>query len=211
MASIGLVRTLQTLARQHSPGPAPAFSQVHICRAILAIGDEGPIGRIGLSRNLELGEGAIRTIIRHLTQAKLISIVRDGCVLTKPGTGLYNRLRTKLSKVAFVDARQLSLDKFSAAVSVRGASRLVKRGIEQRDAAIRAGATGACTLVVRGGVYVMPMAEDDEWELQPGDQLARDLGSLIHPRNRDAVMVVSGSDKGLAEHGAVAAALTLLE
>lgn len=211
MASAGLLRILQALSKQPSPGPAPAFSHVHICRALLAIGDEGPIGRIELSRKLSLGEGAIRTIIRHLTQAKVIRTVRDGCVLAKRGTDLYNRLRAKLSRISFIDARQLSLDKSSAAILVRGASRLVRRGIEQRDAAIRAGATGACTLIVTGSAYVMPMAETDEWKLQLQDPLAREMEDLFHPKNRDAVIVVSAPDKALAEHGAIAAALTLLE
>jgi len=211
LASAGLLRTLETLSKQPSPGPAPAFSHVHICRALLAIGDEGPIGRIELSRKLALGEGAIRTIIRHLTQAKLIRVVRDGCVLTKRGTDLYNPLRAKLSRIAFIDAMQLSLDKFSAAILVRGALRFVRRGIEQRDAAVHAGATGACTLIVTGSAYLMPMAETDEWKLQPQDPLVRNLEKLFHPKNRDALVVVSAPDNALAEHGAISAALTLLE
>jgi predicted transcriptional regulator len=211
LASDNPVKILQALSKQPSPGPAPAFSNVHICRALFVIGDEGPIGRIELSRKLELGEGAIRTVIRRLTHSELVSVVRDGCLLTKRGTNLYNRLRTRLSRVAFIDARQLSLDKFSAAISVKKAAGLVRRGLEQRDAAIRAGATGACTLVVKRHRYVMPMAESDEWELQPEDDLVQSLDESIHPRYRDAVVVASAPSKGMAEQGAIAAALTLLE
>jgi hypothetical protein len=55
------------------------------------------------------------------------------------------------------------------------------------------------------------MAETDEWKLQLQDPLAREMEDLFHPKNRDAVIVVSAPDKALAEHGAIAAALTLLE
>ncbi len=211
MPSGRLLQKLQVVSRSPSPGPAPAFSHIHISRALLTIGDEGPMGRIELARRLSLGEGAIRTIIRRLTQANLITTVKDGCVLTKRGSVLYNQLRGKLSKLFVIDAKQLSLDKMSAAILIRGSGHLVKRGIEQRDAAIRAGATGACTLVVRDGEYVMPMAENEDWKLSSEDPLARDLQNSFHPRENDVVTIISAPDKGHAEDGAMAAALTLLE
>ncbi len=211
MASARLLHNLQALAKTPSPGPAPAFTHIHISRALLAIGDEGPIGRIELSRELGLGEGAIRTILKHLTHARIIVTARGGCGLTKRGVSLYNSLRFKLSKPFLVDAKQLALDKVSAAVLIRGAGHLVKRGIEQRDAAIRAGATGACTLVSRRGELVMPMVENEEWHLDPEDPLVRELKKSMSPNDGDVLTVVSAQDRGLAEYGAMAAALTLLE
>jgi predicted transcriptional regulator len=211
MASARVLQNLQGLAKLPSPGPAPAFTHIHISRALLAIGDEGPIGRIELSRELGLGEGAIRTIIRHLTLARVIVTARGGCVLTRRGLSLYNLLKSKLSKPFLVDAKQLALDKVSAAVLIKGAGHLVNRGIEQRDAAIRAGATGACTLVFRAGEFVMPMSENEEWKLSPDDSLFQELRKSFDLRNNDAVTIVSAPEKGLAENGAIAAALTLIE
>jgi len=131
--------------------------------------------------------------------------------LTKRGEVLYDELRSRLSKIAFIDARQLSLDKFNAAMSIRGGAQRVRLGIEQRDAAVRAGATGACTLVIRGRHYVMPMSDTGETKLKSDDALVHDLEETLHARNRDAVTIVGASEKSLAEHGAFAAALTLLE
>lgn len=205
-----MLETLLALSKLPSPGPAPAFSHVHICNALLTIGDEQPIGRIELSRRLGLGEGAIRTIIRHLTNARAITTVKNGCVLTKRGTQLYNPLRSKLSRISHIDARQLALDKISAAILIKGAGRLVKRGIEQRDAAIRTGATGACTLVIRDREYVMPMAENNDWRLRADDPLTQELERSFHPKDNDVVTIVSAPNKRLAEQGAMAAALTLL-
>jgi predicted transcriptional regulator len=206
-----LLQTLQTISRGQSPGPVPAFSYAHICAAILTIGDEGPIGRIALSRKLGVGEGTIRTIIKHLTAAETITTVRDGCVLTKPGGSLYKGLRSRFSKIVSIDARELSLDKASAAILIRGSGNLVKRGIEQRDASIRAGATGACTLIVRKGEYVMPMGETEDSRLKPQDPLVQDLEQSFHPKNEDVITIASGPTSDAAEHGAMASALTLLE
>ncbi len=206
-----VLQTLQALSKVPRPGPAPGFSHVHVCGALLLIGDEGPIGRIGLSKRVGLGEGAIRTIMKRLTNAALITRVKGGCVLTKRGIELHSHLRAKLSKTVPIDAKQLSLDKSSVAILIRSAGRQVKRGIEQRDAAIRAGATGACTLVVRKGEYLMPITESKDWRLKPEDPLARDLMDSLSPRDNDVVAIISAANKGLAEHGAMAAALTLLE
>ena len=65
-------------------------------------------------------------------QANIIEIAKGGCVLTKRGVQLYNSLRSKISKVSIIDAKQLTLDKVSAAVLVRHVGHLVRRGIEQR-------------------------------------------------------------------------------
>jgi len=210
MSSKKTIQTIVAITRSASPGPTPAFTSVHICRAIMTIGDQGPIGRIELSRRLNLGEGAVRTIMKHLTARSFVDPAKEGCVLTQRGITLYKSLRSKLSEVQLVNARQLSLDRASAGVLVRNASTVVRRGIEQRDAAIRAGATGGCTLVYRNGRFVMPAGERDESYLASSDVLFEDLRRLFVPREGDVITIVSASSRGLAEHCAMAAALTLL-
>jgi predicted transcriptional regulator len=183
---------------------------VHVTQAVLAIGDGGPVGRIELSRKLGIGEGAIRTVVKHLTRANIVAIGKDGCMLTKRGVQLYSSLRSRVSVVHEIDARQLALDKVSAAVSVRGAARVLRRGVEQRDAAIKAGATGACTLLLRGRVFQMPMGGSDDWKLNSRDALFQDLKALFVPKGGDVVVISSAGDHFLAQQGAMAAALTLI-
>jgi predicted transcriptional regulator len=204
------LRSIRALSKLPSPGPAPAFTYLHVCNALLTIGDEGPIGRLALSRRLGLGEGAIRTIMKHLTQANIISTVREGCMLTKSGNRLYLGLRKKMSKVKPVNAGPLSLDKFNAAIVIRHAASQLKRGIEQRDAAVRAGATGACTLVLRRGEYLMPLSGEDDWRMGPKEPLAQVLERLFDAREGDVVAIVGATTENIAEQGAMAAALTLL-
>jgi len=204
------LRRLQTLAKQSGPGPAPAFSYIDVSKAILTIGDSGPIGRIELSRRLSLGEGAIRTILKHMTRAKVISTVKDGCILTKSGVLLYDELSSKVSRIEEIDAGSLSLDKSNAAILVRRAAPKVKRGIEQRDAAVRAGATGACTLIKRDRRYVMPSAEKADRRMGPDESLAQGLERMFSPSERDVIVIVGAASRELAHQGAMAAALTLV-
>jgi hypothetical protein len=102
------------------------------------------------------------------------------------------------------------LDRASAAVLIRNSSTAVRRGIEQRDAAIRAGASGACTLVYWNEKLVMPMGEREDWTLAERDSLFVDLEKIFTPRNGDVITIASATSMGLAEHSAMAAALTLL-
>lgn len=210
MASRGTLQTLLSISKSASPGPTPAFTAVHVSRAVLLIGDKQPIGRIELSRRLSLGEGAVRTIIKHLSSRGFVDPAKDGCVLTSRGSTLYKSLRSRMSDVHSLNARQLALDKASAAILVRGSESMVNRGIEQRDAAIRAGATGACTLVYRNGKLAMPMGEREEWTLAPKDSLFEDLQKVFAPKQHDVITITSAPTIELAEHCAVAAALTLL-
>jgi predicted transcriptional regulator len=203
------IQILSSVSRMPSPGPASAFSQYHVCLALLTIGDHSPIGRIELSRKLGLGEGAARTIIKRLSQAKIITIMKEGCALTSHGHRVYGTLRPKLSTVVPIDARQLALDTSSVAMAIRGAARRVKKGLEQRDAAIRAGATGACTLVISRQRYVMPTADRKD-EMSRDDPLVHDLENLLHPKDGDVVTIVSAPNRETAEQGAMAAALELL-
>ena len=205
-----VLRTIQSLSQVPSPGPTPVFTPVHVSRALLCIGDEGPIGRIELSRKLGVGEGAVRTIIRHLVRAKVVATAKGGCVLTARGSTLYKTLRLKLSKPYVINDRQLALDKWSVAVLVKGAGGLMKRGIEQRDAAVRAGATGACTLICRDGKLVMPRGEGGEWTLASKELLSQEIKLALNPENNDVIIIASASTREMTEYCAVAAALTLV-
>jgi len=206
-----VLQTIQSLSKISSPGPTPAYTTIHVLRTLLCIGDEGHIGRIELSRKLGLGEGTVRTIIRHLVKAKVVAIEKDGCTLNPRGATLYKTLKLKLSQPFRINARQLALDKTSAAILVKAAGDFVRRGIEQRDAAVRAGATGACTLIFRGGKLLMPMDEQEDWTLQPNELLYQDIEKTFTPKNNDVVMIVSAPSEDVAEQGVVAAALTLIE
>jgi len=90
-------------------------------------------------------------------------------------------------------------------VLIRGAASKVKGGIEQRDAAIIAGATGATTLVLDDGGLRMPGMEEP---------LAESVRSLIMeelgPSPGDAIIIGSSDEPILAEMAAKSAALKLL-
>ena len=201
---------IQALAQIPSAGPSPSFSYPQICFAFLLIGDNKTVGRIQLSKMLGLGEGAIRTIMRHLSRAGLVKSTKQGCALSPKGISLYKRLRASISETYVVDARQLALDSSSTAVLVRGSAHRIRQGLEQRDAAVRAGATGACTIVVKHGGFVMPTISQ-EWRLDLNDPLAQELVKVFNPHSDDVIIIASANEKSIADYAALAAGLTLVD
>jgi len=203
-----VIPALKELMKHPDAGPV-GFSYLHVAMVILLVGDEVPIGRIGLSKKLGLGEGTTRNIITRLMRSGLVEISRHGCVLTQRGEAVYGILRRRLSAVIELDAEQLVLGKSNAAIMVKASGKNLKHGIEQRDAALRAGAEGAVTLRVKNREYVMPV--EPEETLASLDPLVVKLESCFHPRDNDVLIVAGAQERKLAHFGAMAAALTLID
>lgn len=179
-------------------------------RAIQILGERKILGRTILARLLNTGSGAVRTLIKDLEEQKVIIVERNGCRLTAKGLTLYQQISTKIPLVTQIDAGILSVDKFNAAALVKDSSDIIRRGIEQRDAAIRIGAAGATTLVYRNGRFAIPMGSEDCARDFPGG-VWRGLKEKFHPEDGDVIVVSSAADTTVAVYGSLAAALTLLE
>lgn len=189
-------------------GPRAVFSEVHVLKAMLALGETGTLGRGRLGSLVGLGQGEVRTLIKRLKENELIVIEPGGCRLSKKGEREFVRLKDKLPWSSEVDARSLGIGDECAAVLVRRASGRLRLGIEQRDASVRAGATGALTAVFSGGKFRLPGdTSDSEAAGPPGLWSA---ARAARPVEGDVLTVAGAQSRELAELGALAAALTLL-
>jgi len=189
-------------------GPRAVFSEVHVLKAIMAVGKAGSVGRGRLGSLLDLGQGEVRTLIRRLSEKGLIAVKADGCTLTAKGMREFQRLEDEMPWSAAVPGKALMIGDECWAVLVRGAKDQVRLGIEQRDAAVRAGANGAFTAVFTSGVFRTPGEGRDSEKDGP-----KALWSAVRaagPVEGDVVVVSGADDERAAEGGALAAALTLV-
>jgi len=180
-------------------GPLPRFAEVHVRRALELIAEYKTIGRKQLAKNLGVGEGSMRTILNQLKKQSLITSSRGGHTLTAKGR---NTLGKPLEFVQ-VDAGDLTVGDVDVATIVRGVATKVKRGIEQRDEAIKAGADGATVLVFKAGKLQFPDG------FTKVDEKVVGLVKTFGPRDGDVIIIGTGSDAIKAEVGARAAARTL--
>ncbi len=199
---------LERLAGEHAPGPSPSFSVVHFLKALELIA-ESPVGRSRLSKKVWLGEGAVRTLIDRLKSEGLIAVERAGCTLTRKGENLWKKLHEAFPRKAILEKGRLTLGDFNIAMLVKARGAEVRLGMEQRDAALLAGAMGATTLVFRGGKLVIPPEDRDVAKDFP-EAYSR-LVAALKPEEDDVVVIGSGESLEKAEFGALAAAWTLID
>jgi hypothetical protein len=207
---LAFLNAVKRLSSTKPQGPSRTFTELQVVRALQILGERKVLGRTLLSRLLKTGPGAVRTLINILEKHKIIVVERSGCRLTEKGLNIYGQIIERIPLLSQVDAGRLSVAKFDAAVLMKDASNIMRRGIEQRDAAIRVGAKGATTLVYEDGRFVIPMGSKDCAKDFPGDVWGR-LENMFHPEEGDVIIVSSADDEDIAIYGSLAGAITLLE
>lgn len=189
------------------PGPSISFSIVDGVRALLELGVDG-IGRERLAKNLGIGNGAVRTLIKRLERIGLIERGRTGCRLTKEGQSVFSALTARI-KIGENTGGPLSTDRYTETILIRGGAVSIKIGLEQRDAAIKEGATGATSLILKSGKFVIPGGSSD-CEKDFPDRLWDKLRTGLKPLDGDLIIICSGSSKQIASKGAFSIAWTAI-
>ncbi len=203
------LKVIERVTSKIAPGRAPFFTEAHVIKALETIGTWESVGRIRLSKELGLGEGATRTLVKHLKREKLVQVSRKGIVLSESGRKLFLELRSHISEGVEIPPSSLTVGSYNVAVLVRDKGHAVKHGLEQRDAAIRAGALGATTLVFSQSRLIMPGVEENVFKSVPS--IHDILLSKLKPKENDAVIIGSAEDKKTAELGAKMPAFDLLK
>ena len=201
-------RFVESLASPKGPGPATTFSMFHIFYA-LELMAEKPIGRNKLASKLNVGEGAIRTIISRLKDAGLIATSREGCILTDKGITLWKNFAKVFPKRVEIETTALTISKYNYAFLVKNKAQKVKSGIDQRDAAIMGGARRALVIVFKNGRLMIESVSNSLEKTFP--KTANEILENLKPEDND-VIIIAGADNLLkAKRGAFAASWVLLE
>lgn len=192
---------------RYAPSRILSFNMAHVTVALQLMGRLGRVSRAVLMRELMLGEGSIKTMIKHMRMHGLVESSRAGVTLTSKGKGLYSRLSKVMVAEARVPKCSITVGEFNYAVRVKGIADAVRSGVEQRDAAIKVGALGATTLVYRGSRFIMPGSGNSVY-IKEQDVMDR-LKDLM-PEEDDVIIIGSASNVKVAELAAKYAALITL-
>ena len=202
------LETVNRVAAKIAPGRLPSFAEAHVLKALEDISLQKTVGRLKLSKDLHLGEGETRTLVRHLQNEGLIDVSKVGISLSASGRRLLSSLRTFVSEQIEMPSTPLTVGPFNVAVRVTGMKDSIKFGLEQRDAAIMAGAKGATTLVFTKNRLTMPGTGEDVAKSVPSIPASLSKLSL---NEGDIIIIGSSDEKIRAELGAKTAALELLK
>lgn len=183
-------------------GPVPKFNDYHIWKAFQCLDDTNPVGRKKLSQILGIGEGSTRTILSMMQDQSMITIGKSGILLTDAGTEFKKSVHMDVADISISD---LTIGDRDCAVRVPKMARNVKYGCEERDAAIKSGATGATTLIYTNGKLIFP---GSDYPVDP--EVESKIRSVFSLKNEDVVIIGTGPTRESAEIGAVIAGLTIM-
>lgn len=202
-----LKKFMQQIAGKKAPGPSTTFTIFHVFYALELMAQK-PLGRNKLAEKLNVGDGAVRTIISRLKEAGLIETSKEGCNLTKKGLEIWQQFEEIFPKRVEIPRSELTESEFNFAFLVKNSGQKVKSGIDQRDAAIIAGARKAVVIVFKNGHLSIESVSDSIEKQYP--KAASLILKELMPQDDD-VIIIAGADSPLkAKRGAFAASWSLI-
>ncbi|MEM3789113.1 MAG: DUF4443 domain-containing protein [Candidatus Bathyarchaeia archaeon] len=174
-------------------------------RALFVLSSYPGVGRKRLSSVLDVGEGYVRNIIGSLKRDGLVREDRVGNFLTSRGKAVVRSISDHL--VAHFDFNVAGFQN-SKAVLVKGLSEHIKMGLEERDAAIRMGATGALIITCSGGNFWFPGLVNLS---DANPELVQSIKGQIKMDEKDVVIITWSKSAKDSERGALNAAIEILE
>lgn len=79
------VRTLTNIATRYAPSRILSFDSIHVLKVLQLMEKKGHVSRNLLCQELSLGEGSVKTLIKHLKMQGLIEASKSGTTMTEKG------------------------------------------------------------------------------------------------------------------------------
>jgi hypothetical protein len=203
-----LIKTLQKVVSRRGSSKVLSFSAPHVFKALQLLYKEPYVSRISFCKELRMGEGAVKTLILHLKEDGLADSLRSGTFLTKKGQKFTGELFKIISGECDVPKCSIAQGKNNHAILLRNIAKEIKTGIEQRDASILYGATGAITILYHKNKFVFPKEEVDC--LQKDKNIRSILLKNLKPQDGDVIIIATASEPFVAEISAKSSALFTL-
>ena len=184
-------------------GPMFRFTDASVYWSLYVLSDGKRMGRKRLADEAGVGEGSMRRILNTLKDNNFVDIKQTGITITKAGLAYLSELPIR---VIDVDASKIVLGDYSQAVMVRGASKQIDNGLQQRDDGIRSGALGCTTLVMRDGELILP----PDWSIDKNEpEVAEHIKEVSNMVDDDIIIIGSADNKTSAINAALSAAFEL--
>ena len=137
-----VVNTLKAISSRYAPSRILSFNSAHVFKTLQLLKRDGHVSRLLLINELGLGEGSIKTLIKHLKMEKLILTTQKGTMMTERGEKIFEEMSQYICSETQVPKSSISIAEYNHAILLRKMKFAIKRGVEQRDAAIKVGAKG---------------------------------------------------------------------
>jgi hypothetical protein len=196
------VKLFEKVSHQGSPSSRQlSFGIGHIFKALQLAKLNGHISRDSLEKELSLGGGSIKTLVKHLKTTDMIKTSNAGTILTEKGERIISQILLHIPKETVIPQSSITVGKFNYAVLVKNIANSIHSGIEQRDIAIKSGATGATTLLFNDDKFLVPKTNYNA--LAEESKIQKVLVKNLGPNDNDVVII--GSDNTNKQNAEIAA------
>jgi hypothetical protein len=194
-------RLLEKVSHQSATSRRLSFGIGHIFKALQLAKLNGHISRDLLRKELSLGEGSIKTLVKHLKITNMIMTSNAGTILTKRGEKLISQILLCIPKETVIPKSSITVGKFNYVVLVKNIANSIRSGIEQRDVAIKSGALGATTLIFKDGKFLISGTNFNA--LIEELYVQKTLIENLNPDDNDVIII--GSDNHNKQYAEIAA------
>lgn len=199
------IKILQRVVSKKRTGKMLSFSMPHVFKAMNILHNEKYVSRATLGKELHLGEGSVKTLIKHLKESGIISTIKSGTFLTAKGRNITKKFQESIPSCHLLKDCKMTNSRYSNAILLRDFSNHLENGLEQRDYAIFYGAKEVFTFVFKNGSFVFPKEDIDGFS---NDKKTQDIMiEKLNPQENDVVIITSSNDKVEAELSGINSAL----
>ena len=202
------IQILQNIVSRKGSSKVLTFSIPHVFKALQLLCLDKFVSRSKFCKELHLGEGAIKTLILHLKDVKMVDTTKSGTYLTVKGKKFSENLNRVLKKEFKLSKCKIAPSKHNHAIILKNYSYAIKTGLEQRDYAILYGSSGCVTLLYKNSRFIFPGEGRDCLEDEPTTR--KKLFENLSPEDGDVIIISSSDDPFVAEVSAKNSALWTL-
>ena len=115
-----VIKTLTQVADRYAPSRMISFDIAHVFKTFQLMAKYRKISRALLTQELNLGEGAVKTLVKHLKMHQLVETSKGGMWMSDKGFRLYTKLDESIPKEMEVPQCSIVVGKYNHAVLIKG-------------------------------------------------------------------------------------------
>src|ERR1041384_6488486 len=113
------VKALTKIASRYAPSRSLSFNLVHLFKALQLMEEKEHVSRALLCKELSLGEGVVRTLLKHLKMQGLIESTKNGTTMTEKGMTTLSGLLSSVHGEMSIPRSSVAPGKFNYVVLLR--------------------------------------------------------------------------------------------